>query len=238
MKRILLSIFLLPLVVNSFAQKGYGLDGSLSFGFNGGQTVYPILLEGRIQWDDYFSTNFGLGLWNSGFKNTWKVDQTTTATLYRLSDNQTVPSLQLSSKGQFPVFKILDRTVSLFAEPKLYFLPFSARTVNMEEVYYSRTTDAIGNVTYTATGDFQNSNMKSESHSRLFGGIQAGLSIELIDNVDFALSYGYTKMDLFKELRGLNNENWPLKNSSLDYYLPSKDLQMISVGICVHYNLN
>lgn len=238
MKRILFSIMVLTLTANSFAQKGFGVDGSLGFGFNGGQTVYPILLEGRVQWNDYLSTNLGVGLWNSGFKNTWKADQLSTATLYMLSDNQTVPSLQLSLRGQLPVFKMFERTVNLFAEPRLYFLPFSKRTVNMEEVFYNKTTDAIGNVTYSATGVTQSSDMNSESHPRLYAGIQGGLSVELINNVDLSLSYGYIKMDLFNELRGLNNESWPLKNSSFDYYLPRKDLHTINIGICVHYNLN
>ena len=238
MKRILLSVFIFALTSNSFAQKGFGFDGSLSYGYNGGQTVYPLLLEGFVQWNDYLSTNLGLGLWNSGYKSSWMSDQTTTSILYMLNDDQTVPSLQLGCKGQLPVFKLFKRTVCLFAKPKLYFLPFSARTVDMQEAYYSRNTDILGHVTYSATGEVQSSEMKSASHPRIYGGIQGGLSIELVNNVDFELSYEYTNMDLFKELRGANNEAWPLKNGSFDYYLPRKSIQMISIGICVHYDLN
>lgn len=234
MKRNLLFFILFVLSLNSSAQKGFGIDGSLGFGQNGGEMVNPILLEGRVQWNDYFSTNLGVGLWNSGYKDSWKIDQTESFTLYRLSDNKTLPSMQLSMRGQFPVFKFNEKTVRLFVEPKLYFLPFSARTVNLMEIYYEKKTDALtGAITYKETGDPLKTSLKSECHPRLYGGIQGGLSIELMENFDLALSYGYTNLDLFKDLRGQS-----INDFSLDNYLPGSDLHLINISLLVHFNLN
>jgi len=94
MKKILLSSMFLLLIWNGSAQKGFGLDGSLGFGLNGSEMVNPILLEGRVQWNNYFSTNLGLGLWSSGYKSVWNKETSTKATIYKIKDNQALPTMQ------------------------------------------------------------------------------------------------------------------------------------------------
>lgn len=239
MKRILLSISLLLLTFNGFAQKGFGIDGSIGLGYNGGDLVYPLLLEGRTQFNDHFSLNLGLGIWNSGFKGSWKQDGTDKATLYNLSSNKTLPSLQLGARFQVPVFSFEGKNVRFFAEPKLYFLPFSAQTVTLVEKYYDvETQDLTGNKIYTPTGEKEKSSFKSACQPRLFGGIQLGFTYAVDKNFDLAISYGYTKMDLFKDLRGLSMADKAQNSWTLDDYLPKKDLQIISVGFLVNFDLN
>jgi len=235
MKRILLALLLVSLTCNGFAQKGFGLDGTIGIAQNGGDLVYPFLIEGRIQFNDYFSMNLGLGLWNSGFKDSWDDQKTTTSTFYTISSNKTLPSVQLSMRGQVPVFNYKNKQVRFFAEPKLYFLPFSAQTVTLKEVYYKLATD---NVTFTPTGKSDLSSMKSESHPRLYGGLQVGFAYEITDDVDLAVSYGYTNMDLFKDLRGRTMADKSSNAWSIDDRLPRKDLQQINVGFLINFNLN
>jgi Outer membrane protein beta-barrel domain len=242
MKQIPLLFFLLLLAMNSFAQKGFGVDGSIGIGRNEGDLVYPLLLEGRMQFNDYLSVNLGLGLWNSGLKDSWNEDEPEAnfSTLYRLSSNKTLPSLQLGTRGQVPVFTLKDREIRLFVEPKLYFLPFSAQTVTLREVYYDMNTNSLTNeITYTEQkGTSKSESMKSESHPRLYGGVQVGFAFELMENIDLAISYGYTNMDLFKDLRGTSIQDQSLKGRPLNPHLPRTDLQQLSVSFLVNFNLN
>jgi len=235
MKRIFLAFLLVPLTCNGFAQKGFGLDGTIGMGRNGGDLVYPFLIEGRIQFNDYFSMNLGLGLWNSGFKDSWDDQKTITSTLYTISSNKTLPSVQLSMRGQVPVFNYKNKQVRFFAEPKLYFLPFSAQTVTLKEVYYKLEAD---NTTFTPTGKSDLSRMKSECHPRLYGGLQVGFAYEIAEDIDLAISYGYTNMDLFKDLRGRTMTDKSSNAWSFDDRLPRKDLQQINVGFLINFNLN
>ena len=239
MKRLLLSISLMLLACNGFAQKGFGADGTIGVGQNGGDMVYPLLLEGRVQFNDYFSMNLGIGAWNSGFKGSEKKSNETTLTYYNFSSNKTLPSLQWSVRGQVPVFRYNEKNVRLFIEPKIYFLPFSAQTVSLTETYYDIKTDAIsGQITYSKTGQIKNSDMKSESISRVYGGVQVGLAYELFENVDLAISYGYTNMDLFKDMRGRSITDQTSGKWALDTFLPRKDLQQLNISFLVNFNLN
>lgn len=242
MKQISLSIVLLLLTMNSFAQKGFGIDGSIGIGRNEGDLVYPLLLEGRMQFNDYLSVNLGLGLWNSGLKDSWKIDDENTkvSTLYRLSSNKTLPSLQFGTRVQAPVFTLKDKEIRLFVEPKLYFLPFSAQTVTLREVYFDMKTNSLTNdITYTEQeGTSKSSSMKSESFPRLYGGVQVGFAFELMENIDLAISYGYTNMDLFKDLRGASIQDQSFRQWSLNPHLPRTDLQQLNVSFLVNFNLN
>jgi len=236
MKHFMVSMLFLTMTLSCFSQKGFGIDGSISAGYNGSDQIYSLLLEGRIQWNDYFSTNLGLSLWNSGWQDSWKYDDpdSNNSTYFRLSDSQTIPAAQLGLRGQVPVFKIGNRQVKLFAEPKLFFMPFSARTVNLNEEYFTRETTGSGDEIYTRTGETDNTSMKSDCNPRLWGGIHGGLSMEIIENVDLDVSYGYTNMDLFKDLRGLK-----INNFSLDEHgLPDAGIQLINISILVHYDIN
>jgi hypothetical protein len=235
MKRILFSTILLALACTGQAQKGFGLDGSLGFGLNGGELVNPLLLEGRIQWDDHFSSNLGLGLWNSGYKQVWKAGNETSFTIFHLSDSKPLPSVQLSSKAQVEVFRLLGRSVRFYAEPKLIFLPFSARTSMLEEDYYISdvvASAAAGETVYKLSSSAQNT-YKSECHPRFYYGLQGGLSTEVYENFDLSIGFGYTNMDLFKDLRGQS-----LHGVSLDNYLPRSGITLISISLLYHYNFD
>jgi len=138
-------------------------------------------------------------------------------------------------RGQIPVFSYKNKQVRLFAEPKLYFLPFSAQKVTLKEVYYKLAAD---NITYTPTGLSDLSSMKSECHPRLYGGLQIGFAYEIADDIDLAVSYGYTNMDLFKDLRGRTMSDKSSKTWSLDDRLPRKDLQLLNIGFLINFNVN
>ena len=239
MKRILFSFTLMLLACNGFAQKGFGIDGSFGAGRNAGDLVYPFLLEGRIQFNDYFSMNLGFGLWNSGIKGSWKEEETETSALYSLSSNKTLLSMQLSTRGQIPVFRLQNRQIRLFVEPRLYFLPFSAQTVNLRQTNYDLTRDPLsGEILAFKPKSESKTSMKSECHPRFYGGLQVGLAFELVENVDLAISYGYTNMDLFKDLRNQSIKDKSLNEWDLNPYLPRTDLQLINFSFLVNFNLN
>lgn len=227
---------LLSISTVSFGQKGFGLDGSLGFGMNGSEMINPILLEGRVQWNDYVSTNLGLGLWNSGYKSIWSSEVGTTATIYKLTDNKALPSVQLSLKGQYPIGNFFGRDFKIFAEPKLIFLPFSARTTYLNELYY--TIDTNGDKIPNPSEDNFKSSVKSDCHARFYYGIQGGVSVNLYENFDLSIGYGYSNIDLFKDLRGLSiqgsSNNIPLDDKGL----PKPGMHLINISLAYNFNLN
>ena len=221
---------LLSVATVCFGQKGFGLDGSLGLGMNGSEMINPVLLEGRVQLNDYLSTNFGLGLWNSGYKSVWNAESGATATIYKLTDNKALPSLQFGFKGQYPIGKFLGRDFKIFAEPKIIFLPFSARTTYFNELYYSISYSGTDKI-YTPgpSEDNLKTSLKSDCHARFYYGIQGGLSVNILDNFDLSVGYGYSNIDLFKDLRGRT-----IKSFGLNNYLPVPGMQLINITL--HYN--
>jgi hypothetical protein len=240
MKRILFIAAFISVASGCFSQSEFGLDGTLGVGFNDGEAVNPILLEGRVQWNDYFSSNIGVGLWNSGYKNSWKSEGTSTLDIYHLSDNKALPTVQISLRGQVPIFKIQEKTVKLFIEPKMYFLPFSARTAKLEYTHFTETTEA-SSYDYTDGSRFWKYNqansgeqsLKSDCNPRLYYGIQGGFSMEIYKNFDFGIGYGYTNIDLFRDLRGKT-----LKVANLDDYLPKEGMKLLTISLRYSYRLN
>ncbi len=222
---------MLSVATASFGQKGFGLDGSLGFGMNGSEMINPVLLEGRVQWNDFFSTNLGLGLWNSGYKSVWNEEVGTTATIYKLTDNKALPSLQFSVKGQAPIGKLLGHDLTIFAEPKIIFLPFSARTTYLNELYYTINTD--GEKIPGPSENNVKTALKSDCHARFYYGIQGGLSINIHDNFDLSVGYGYSNIDLFRDLRGRS-----IKSFGLNNYLPAPGMQLINITLHYNYFLN
>jgi len=236
MKRTLVLWTLLSITAASFGQKGFGLDGSLGFGLNGSEMINPILLEGRVQWNDYVSTNLGLGLWNSGYKSIWASETTTTKTIYKLIDNKALPSIQLNLKGQYPIGNFFGHDFKIFAEPKLIFLPFSARTTTLNELYY--TIEPNGDVTPGPSEDNFQTSLKSDCHARFYYGIQGGFSVNVYEDFDLSIGYGYSNIDLFKDLRG-HSIHGSLSNFNLeDKGLPKPGMQLINVILQYNFNLN
>ena len=177
MKRLFVLLSLLAMTGFGFAQNGFGLDGTVGLSDASNGQIYSMQLEGRMQWNDYLSTSVGVSLWNSGYKNGWREDYTdNTATMFRLSDNQTVPGLQLNTRGQLPLFNVSNHSVRLFVEPSLYFMPFSGRTVNLNETHLLKKVDSgTGNITYEerTVDPISESSLKSDSHSRFFWDVHA-----------------------------------------------------------------
>lgn len=234
MKYFLVLWLLLSVATISIAQKGFGLDGSLGMGLNGSEMINPILLEGRVQWNDFVSTNLGLGLWNSGYKSVWNSETGTNATIYKLTDNKALPTLQLGLKGYYPIGNYFGHDLKIFVEPKLMYLPFSSRTTYLNELYY--TIGYVGSEkVYTAgpSEDNLKTSLKSDSYGRIYYGIQGGLIMNILDNFDLSLGYGFTNIDLFKDLR-----NRSIKGFSLNPYLPKPGMQLISITLQYNYNLN
>lgn len=234
MKHFVVLLALLATTTFSFGQKGFGLDGTMGFGLNGSEMINPLLLEGRVQWNDYVSTNIGLGLWNSGYKAIWNTESGTTATIYKLTDNKALPSVQLSIKGQYPIGQFLGRDFRIFAEPKLIFLPFSARTTYLNELFYTISYDGAEKiVTPGPSEDNLTTSYTSGCKPRLYYGIQLGLLVNVYENFDLSLGYGYSNIDLFKDLRGQNIKSFELNN-----YLPVKGMQLINLSLLYNFNLN
>jgi len=234
MKHFVVLLALLGTTTLSFGQKGFGLDGTMGFGLNGSEMINPLLLEGRVQWNDFVSTNLGLGLWNSGYKAIWNTESGTTATIYKLTDNQALPTVQLSLKGQYPIGYFLERELKLFVEPKMIFLPFSARTSYLNELYYTISYNGSEKiVTPGPSEDNVTTSYKSGCKPRLYYGIQLGLLVNVYENFDLSLSYGYTNIDLFMDLRGQSIKGFELNN-----YLPVKGMQLINLSLQYNFNLN
>lgn len=223
---------MLSVATVSFGQKGFGLDGSLGFGMNGSEMINPVLLEGRVQWNDNFSTNLGLGLWNSGYKSVWNEEVGATATIYKLMDNKALPSVQISFKSQYPIGNFWGRDFKIFVEPKLIFLPFSARTTFLNELYYTINLDGE-KIPGPSEENFQTS-LESDSHARFYYGIQGGLSVNIIDNFDLSVGYGYSNIDLFKDLRGKSVHGAVSDFNLEEKGLPAPGMQLISISL--HYN--
>jgi hypothetical protein len=227
---------LLSVATVSFGQKGFGLDGSLGFGMNGSEMINPILLEGRVQWNDYVSTNLGLGLWNSGYKSVWSSEGSTKATIYKLSDNKALPSIQLSMKGQYPIGTFFGHEFKIFTEPKLIFLPFSARTTYLNELYYTINTD--GEKIPGPSEDNFKTSLKSDCQPRFYYGIQGGVSFNVFDNFDLSVGYGYSNIDLFKDLRG-RSIHGSVSDFKLDEKgLPAPGMHLINITLQYDFNLN
>ncbi len=236
MKHTIVLWTLLSLVTVSFGQKGFGLDGSLGFGMNGSEMINPILLEGRVQWNDYISTNLGLGLWNSGYKSVWSSESGNTATIYKLTDNKALPSMQLSLRGQYPIGNFFGHECKVFAEPKLIFLPFSSRTTYLNELYYTINTD--GEKIPNPSEDNFKTSLKSDCHARFYYEILGGISVNILENFGLSVGYGYSNIDLFKDLRGRSIHGSVSDLNLDDKGLPAKGLHLINITLQYDFNLN
>lgn len=212
--------------VCSFAQSNFGVEGSIGFGRNGGELVNSILMDGRLTFNEYLSSSLGIGLWNSGYKNSWKEGDETNFTIRHLSDGKALPTIQLGLKANVKLFEIQHKPIAFFAEPKLYFLPFSGRTSNLNEVYY--TIDPVesalsGENVYDISGTALY-HFKSASKPALYYGIQAGVTTILDKSMSVGIGLGYTNLDLFKDLRDKT-----LHGVALNTHLPEKGLTTLFI---------
>jgi hypothetical protein len=223
------------MAISVSAINGFGIDGNLVAGLNGDEMVYNPSIDGRIQWNDYFSSSLGIGLLNSGVKDIWsnETETSSTFTTYRLSSNSTTPTLHLSLRGQVFLFETHGFPFYLYAEPKITFVTSSSRKLNLNELSYEKGTNPqTGENTYTLTGEPVYNYITSPNHQDFYGSLSGGISVELKDNVELALGYGYTNIDVFKYVRDKS-----INGSALQNHLPGAGFQLISIGIRVNYSV-
>jgi len=235
MKRILFSILLFFSAICVSAIDGFGIDGNLGAGLNGNEMVYNPSIEGRVQFNECFSSSLGIGLLNSGVKNDWtdETETSTTFTSFRISSNSTTPTLNLGFRGQVYLFEVLGHPVSLYAEPKLIYVPFSGSQIDLYEFSIKKEVDATtGEITYSEIGDPEYNFIKSPSHQNLYGSLSGGISIGIKENVELSLGYGYTNIDVFKYVRDKS-----INGSAIKDHIPGSGIQYINIGIRVNYNL-
>jgi hypothetical protein len=213
------------------AQTWLGAEGSFGLSYNGGEPINAIQLSGRLHVNDYLSSNLGIGLWNTGLKETWKdmSGDAQTFTLKRLREGKAIPTLHWGLRGEMPLLKVKRLPISLFVEPSLIFLPFSSKTPTIEEVYY--TLDPIetanqGTNVYKPTGSSQLFTLQTTNNPKLYYGVQLGVSTELKNQMYLGLGVGYSNLDLFNSLR-----NQTLHGVSLNDHLPRKGLTTVSLTL-------
>ena len=228
MKQKLLLVFVCFPFFVSFSQTEFHVEGTLGVGLNGSEMVNPILIEGRWNSNEYFSTSFGLGLWNTGFKQVWEEGDNNVFTIYHLNDNKALVSMQGGIKIQYPIATILAQPLWFFVEPKAYFLPFTLRNPSLKEDTY--TIDPIesassGSPVYDHASPPLNT-MKSSSVPQLGFGMQFGFTTEIQNKIRFGIGFGYSNLDFFKQLRGQK-----IHNTLFDSHLPNKGLKTILLSL-------
>jgi hypothetical protein len=228
MKKLFFSTWLSIIPFYCFAQSSFGVEGSLGFGRSGGELVNSLLLDGRLTLNENLSSSLGIGLWDSSYKKVWKEGDETNFTVFHLIDSKALPTIQFGVKGQFKILEIRNYPISLFAEPKLYFLPFSSRTSNLKEEYY--TIDPVesansGVNVYKRTGTSRYE-YETENNPKLSYGIQAGISTILDKTMFLSIGLGYTNLDFYKELRGIT-----LHSTSLNNHLPKQGLTTLFISM-------
>lgn len=234
--RILLTVFLMTLVaLNSSAIEGFGIEGNLGLNFKENSEDYFPSIDGRIYLNKKLSASLGIGLFNSGFKKEWTDETTasTTFTSFRLSSNSTRPTLNLGFRAGLPLFKISEHKVSVYAEPKLIYMPFNSRNFDLYQFEVERVTNpATGEITYNESEDPDYFILEGSSVQSLFYNISAGVSVDLKDNLELSLGYSFSNIDLFKNYRQSK-----INNIQLNEHLPVKKLSFPVIGIRVNYFL-
>ena len=232
-KVLIIALWVMPFVV--FCQQGFGLDATLASGSGKGE-VYPLLLEGRVQWNRFFSSNVGLGLWSSGYSKDWTTvaDDESAFTAYHLNDSKALPSLQLSSRLQAEILTIAHKAVSVYVEPGLVFLPFSGRTTHLKEDFFIKDVaqSSAGNTVYRLSHS-QEYSLKGDCHPRCYASAQAGVSLRIQPNIDLCLGAGFYSIDFYNDLRGKTLNGHPL-----DSYLPDAWVVTKSISVRYHFNLD
>lgn len=205
MMRQLLTLFLLLLMgVPLWSQNRFSLEGTVG-NTVGTPETYSLSMVGRLNFSTALSAGIGVGIWNSGFSSNWLEEyDNQTATVFRISSNQTVPSFQVNLRGKTPLFTLSSKPIRFFIEPALHFLPITRRSVALSETYYTGT---LNPVTNTLEYDERSLNPRFSTplvtnKKSLFGWeVKGGLTVDVDDNMACAISCAYQHIDLFHTLR-------------------------------------
>lgn len=205
MRRLPTLFLLLLLGIPLWSQESFSLEGTVGNTF-GTPEAYSLTMVGRMHVNNTFSVGAGVGLWNSGFESNWSEKYTNdqTATSFRLSDNQTVPSFQVNLRGETPLLTVGNKPLHVFIEPGLIFLPSTRRTITLSETYYSGTLNPITSEMEYSERSAQSrySNQFTTDDKPLLGWeLKGGLSLHVSDNVACAFSCAYQQIDLFQMLK-------------------------------------
>jgi hypothetical protein len=222
-------------ILNASAIEGYGIEGNVGLNFKENSEDYFPSIDGRIYLKKNISASIGIGLFNSGFKKEWSDETATTTnfTSYRLSCNSTKPTLNIGFRLGLPIVEISDHMLSVFAEPKLIYMPFNTRNFDLYSFEVERKTNPVtGEITYEESEDPDYYILEGTSGQSLFYTISTGISIDLKDNFELSLGYSFSNIDLFK-----NHRQSSINSIQLNDHLPVKKLSFPIIGIRVNYFL-
>lgn len=201
----LLSLLMLFLTgIPLWSQEVFSLEGTAGSAV-GDPEIYSLSMVGRLHFNKTFSAGAGIGLWNSGFTTNWfEKYNNQTATLFNLSDNQTVPSFQINLRGEKPLLTLGNKPLHVFVEPGLFFLPLTSRAVTLSEDYFTGVLNPVTNeVEYNKRSVNPAASTQLTTDSKpLFGWeLKGGLSLEVKDNIACSFSCAYQQLDLFQRLK-------------------------------------
>lgn len=236
-----LNLYLLFLLCAPFTygQEGYSLEGTVGSGMSRSPQAFSLWLEGKSHFNPYLSAGIGLGLWQTGYEDTWiSTYNDLSATHYRLSDNQTIPALSLSVRGEIPLFNLGNQPLRLFLEPQLIALPVNSRTVKLEEnyllsldpnanppTYTPRAVNPVYEGVYPLSGTFQ-----------LGWALKGGFVYERSEHLDYILALSHQATDPFAVLKNKTltaHERGITIN--LDKYRPKKPLLFVHLGFAYRF---
>ncbi len=204
MRQLLFLLILFLTSVPLWSQESFSLEGTIGSDVGSPET-YSISMVGRLHFNNTLSAGAGVGLWNSGFASNWSEEYgDQTATLFRISDTQTVPSFQVNVRGERPLCTLGNKPLNIFIEPGLYFLPSTGRTVTLSETYYTGTLNpATNKLDYTERSvNPIYSKLLGTDNKPLFGWeLKGGLSLEVKENIACSFSCAYQQLDLFQSLK-------------------------------------
>jgi hypothetical protein len=239
MKTLGVCLLLLVGSLPCLGQESYSLEGTVGSGMSSSPQAYTLWLEGKTHFSPYLSAGIGLGLWQTGYKDTWITDHDDVkATHYRLSDFQTIPALSLSVRGEYPLINLGDQPLRLFLEPQLIGLPYTGRTVKLEENYLLFLDPNANPPTYkprpvdpTYEGSY-----KYSGGIQLGWALKGGLAYQMNERVDYFLSVSYQSIDPFASLK---NQTLATREDGvtidLDTYRPQKPFLFLHLGFAYRF---
>lgn len=241
MRRLSTLLFLFLLGVPLWSQESYSLEGTVG-SVAGTPETYSISMVGRVHFNPAVSAGLGVGLWNSGFSSSWLEKYgNQTATMFRISDNQTVPSFQVNLRGNLPLFSFGNIPIDLIIEPALHFLPSTARNVTLSETYFTGTINPVSNeLEYDERSvDPRFSASMVTDNSLLLGWeLKGGLSFDVAERVACAFSCAYQQVDLFHSLRTATLNTHESNNAiELQRFSPKKGRVQLQMSFIYRFPL-